>query len=332
MVYIYKKRIGNKFYYYLRASVRKEKRVVIKDLAYLGNSVEDVRKKLDNLSQYKEEIKKAYRTINNFLESDYYIEKVKKLRLKKDDFLEEKLIQVESCKYHYLKTFQKKHELTKKETYKNFLIEFAFNTVSIEGNTINLKEARNLLEEGLTPEGKTLREIYDLQNTERVFFEILKSTKKLSHDFIINIHKKLLKNIDNRVGYRTGEVRVWRARFKSSPVKYVQSDMDLLLKWYRENEKKLHPLVLAVLFHHKFEKIHPFMDGNGRVGRILLNYILIRKGYPPLIIRKKFRKDYLDSLEKADKSNLLETKKEIYKDLVQFIADEMILTYWSLFL
>src|SRR3989339_205808 len=76
------------------------------------------------------------------------------------------------------------------------------------------------------------------------------------------------------------------------------------LRLSRENKNKLHPLVLATIFHHKFEKIHPFMDGNGRTGRMLLNYILITKNYPPLIIHKSARKDFLEVMRKADKSEL----------------------------
>ncbi len=332
MAYIYKKVIGKKPYYYLRASVRKGKKVVVKDLAYLGSSLENVGKNLDKLTKYKKEIRKAYRTINNYLESNYYLEKAKKVKGKKDEFLDEKLVEVESCKEHYVKRFGKEHELTKKEVFKYFLIEFAYNTTSIEGNTITLKEARNLLEEGLTPKDRTLREIYDLQNTEKVFFKLLESKKEINKDFIIDVHKKLMENIDSRVGFRTRNIRVTRSRFKTSPGKYVLTDMGLLLNWYKENKKKLHPLVLAIIFHHKFEKIHPFSDGNGRTGRILLNYILLRNNYPPLIIRKKFRGEYLDSLGIADKSSLTSIKKQDYHDLVQYIADELITNYWNIFL
>ncbi len=231
MVYIYKKIIGKKPYYYLRVSKRKGKKVIVKDLAYLGSSIEEVKKKLSGLSKYKNQIRKAYRTINAFLESDYYFEKVKKLKFKKDEFLDKKLIEIEACKYHYIKRFQKEHILTKKEIFRNFLIEFAFNTTSIEGNTIKLEEARNLLEEGLTPKDKTLREIYDLQNTEKVFFNLLDLKKEINNKLIIDIHKMLLENIDNRFGYRLTNVRVLRTKFKSSPAQYVQTDMDLLLKW-----------------------------------------------------------------------------------------------------
>src|SRR3989344_2769672 len=168
MVYIYKKPIGNKSYYYLRASEKKGKKLVTKDIAYLGSIVEEVKANLDKLSRYKEKIRKSYRIINTFLESNHFLEKAKKLKLKKELFLKEKTDEVEACKLHYNEVFNKLDELTKKEILKNYVIEFAYNTASIEGNTINLKEARNLLNEGITPKDKTLREIYDLQNTEVV--------------------------------------------------------------------------------------------------------------------------------------------------------------------
>ncbi|MBS3073118.1 hypothetical protein J4477_04750, partial [Candidatus Pacearchaeota archaeon] len=85
MVYIYKKIVSGKPYYYLRASERKGKRIITKDIAYLGNSIEDVKKSLERLSKYKKEIRKAYRNINLFLESNYYLEKVKYQKLKKDE-------------------------------------------------------------------------------------------------------------------------------------------------------------------------------------------------------------------------------------------------------
>ncbi|MBU3912508.1 MAG: Fic family protein [Nanoarchaeota archaeon] len=332
MVYVYKKIIGGIPYYYLRASERKGKRVIAKDIAYLGNSIEEAKKSLDNLTQYKDKIRKAYKTIHNFTESNYYLEKINAQKLKKDLFLGDKLKEVEACKLHYHSVFQKLDYNTKSEVLKNFIIEFAFNTASIEGNTINLQEARNLLEEGLTPKDKTLREIYDLQNTEKVFTKIFESKKELSHEFIIKIHDNLLENIDARKGYRTVDVRVIRANFKATPSPYVKTDMDLLLKWYHENKNKLHPLVLATIFHHKFEKIHPFMDGNGRTGRMILNYILLINNCPPTVIHRKTRVEYLAALREADKSDLTKAKIKDYLAIVQFNANEMIDTYWSIFL
>ena len=331
MVYIYKKIVSGKPYYYLRASERKGKKVISKDMAYLGNSIEEVRKALES-KKYKEQIRKAYKTINNFIESNHWLEKAQELKLKSDAFLGEKLEEIEACKLHYNNIFKKQDETTKQETLKNFVIEFAFNTTSIEGNTINLEQVRNLLNEGLTPENKTLREIYDLQNTEKVFFSLLDKKDELSHEFIIRIHDSLLENVDARKGYRTTDVRVVKSNFDATPAPYVKTDMDLLLKWYDKNKEVLHPLVLATIFHHKFEKIHPFMDGNGRTGRMLLNYILMNKNYPPLIIHKATRKEYLEAMRKADNSELTQSEIRDYLDLVQFNADEMINGYWNIFL
>ena len=334
MVYIYKKPIGNNNYYYLRASEKKGKKLVTKDIAYLGSTIEEVKFNLDKLSQHRDKIRKSYKIINSFLESNHFLEKVERLKLKRDIFLKDNTDEVEACKLHYNGVFKKLDELTKKEILKDYVIEFAYNTASIEGNTINLGEARNLLNEGITPKDKTLREIYDLQNTEKVFFELLQSKLKeeLNNNLIIDIHDKLLENIDNRKGYRTTDIRVVRSNFDASPGKYVKIDMDLLLKWLSANKGKLHPLVLAIIFHHKFEKIHPFMDGNGRTGRMIMNFILLKNNFPPSIIHKKTRKEYLEAMREADKSDLWKLDEPKYADLISYGADEFIGTYWNIFL
>ncbi len=329
MVYIYKKTIGNNSYYYLRASVRKNNKTITKDIAYLGNDINKLKKKLDELpAKYIKEIRKAYKTISRFIGANHYLDKIKSMKIKKDDYLNKDTLEnVEACRLHWNKVFLKSDEKTKQEIFMNFLVEFAFNTTSIEGNTIKLAEAQKLLAENLAPKNKTLREIYDLKNTQKVFFDFINNPeKKLNHKLIYKTHDELLKGIDERKGYRTQDVRVFRINFKSTPAPYVLTDMNLLIKWYNQNQNKLHPLVLAGLFHHKFEKIHPFMDGNGRTGRMLMNHILMRMGYPPLIIRNRQRQDYIRKLNKADNNT------ENYKELVEFMAKEMTESYWNIFL
>jgi Fic family protein len=335
MVYIYKKTIGGKPYYYLRASVRKKNKVISKDIHYLGSDINAIKNKLKAIpTKYSDEIRKTYKTINRFVEVNHYLEKVKLLKLKKDLFLsKDDLENLESCRLHWNNSFLKLDSLTREETLKNFIIEFAFNTTSLEGNTITLKQAQSLLQDNLTPKNKTLREIYDLQNTEKVFNKLFDTTKRdINHELICEIHDELLENIDARKGYRTADVRVFKANFKSTPAPYVKADMNLLIKWYNENEKNLHPFVLSTMFHHKFEKIHPFMDGNGRTGRMLLNYILLKKEHPPLMIRKKNRLIYLEKLHKADECDLTKNNAEDYKQLIEFNAKEMSENYWNIFL
>jgi len=331
MVYLYKKTISGKPYYYLRISKRINGKIAVKDIAYLGSDISKIRKELDKLpSEYKKEIRNAYRNINKFIQSNFYLEKIKNLE-KNEYFAEELLKQAEAIKSHFNQHFLKLDKETIDDAFKHFLIDFAFNTASIEGNTITLEEASKLLLENLTPKNRTLREVYDLQNTERVFFELIDSKPPINHSTIIKIHDNLMKNIDKRKGYRTHDVKVIRSRFDSSPFMYINTDMDLLLKWFKKNEDKIHPLVLAGVFHHKLEKIHPFSDGNGRTGRIIMNYILLQKKYAPIIIRKSRRGEYLDALSKADNSGLDQAEPKHYKKLISYLAEELIDSYWNCF-
>jgi len=194
-----------------------------------------------------------------------------------------------------------------------------------------LAEANKLLREKLTPKNRTLREIYDLQNTQNVFFEIINFKKEINHDFIIQIHDKLLDKIDERKGYRAHDIRVFGSHFEATPFPYIKADMDILLKWYGKYENQLHPLALAGIFHQKFEKIHPFSDGNGRTGRMILCYMLMKKKYPPLIIRKSKRGNYLDTLAKGNRANLSSSEPGFFKELIKYLSEELISSYWNNF-
>jgi len=331
MVYIYEKEIQGKKYYYLRISQRIKGKLAVKDIAYLGSNLSEVEKNLDKLPKYQQEIRKSHRNIKKFIQSNHYIKQIKELKLKKNDYLNKELLeQIEAIKLHFNKHFLKFDHLTIKETYEHFQIDFAFNTTSIEGNTITLQEAARLLKEDILPNNKTLREVNDLQNTEKVFFWLLEKRPAINENLIIKIHDLLLENIDVRKGYRTQEIRVFKSKFEASPAKYVAIDMKLLFDFINTN-KELHPLVLAGIIHHKMEKIHPFADGNGRTGRMLMNYILIKNNYPPLIVPKKRRADYLKALSTADKANLKNKEAKYYQKLINYLAEEMVLSYWNNF-
>lgn len=335
MAYLYRKTIGKKDYYYLRATISKDGKKLTKDIAYLGGDFSKIKEELSRLpKKYQDEIRRTYKTIHKFLEVNHYLIKIKEQKIKSDAFLPKKqLEEVEACKLHFNSVFKKLDINSKDEFLHDFIVDFSFNTASLEGNTITLKEAENLLLDQKTPKNRTLREVYDLQNTKRVFlryYELL--PKKLTHKLIQDIHDALLENIDVRKGYRTQDIRVTKSRFSSSPARYVKIDMDLLLDWYDKNKIILHPFVLATLFHHKFEKIHPFADGNGRTGRMIANIILLQNDYPPLIVRKKNRKNYLDALQVADKVDVTDISKDAYLPVLQFMSQEYVYCYWNVFL
>lgn len=335
MAYIHVKRVGNKNYYTLRISVRKGDKVITKDLCNLGSDLSTIN--LENLEKrYKTEIRKSYKTIKKFLDSNYYLEKVKKSRFKKNPYYnKEQLLNIKAINLHFNKKFLKLNPLTQKDYYGNFLIKFAVNTTSIEGNTINLKEADRLLREGIIPKNKTIREAYDLTNTKKAINFLKEKKPKLSLELIETIHDMLLENIDNRKGFRNHDIHIFAQPFKPSPARYVKADLKLLLGWYNKNKKKIHPLALVAFFHHKFENIHPFSDGNGRTGRVLMNYILSSLNYPPFIISRRFRKKYLDCMNTADKAlktSLTNINLKYYRNLLDFIYLEFKSSYWDTFL
>lgn len=334
MVYIYKKMVGGKLYYYLRLSKRVNGKVVTKDIAYLGSDPSKIRPKLDKLpAKYKKDIRKTYRNIDRFIYSDHYLKKVQELKPKEDPFLERKSLEnIEAIKLHFNKRFLKLDDKTKKDVYETFLVDFAYNTTSLEGNTITLKEADRLLTENLTPKDRTPREIFDLQNTQKVFSYLLEEKPSLNEKLVIDVHDMLLKNIDDRKGYRIHDIRVLGSRFKATPYSYISTDMGLLFKWYNKHKSKLHPFVLAGVFHQKFEKIHPFADGNGRTGRMILNYMLMNERCPPLIIRKINRAKYLNALSSADKSGLTEAEPKNFQKLLGYLAFELNASYWNNFM
>ncbi len=336
MVYIHVKKVGNKRYYTLRVSSRdKDGKVITKDLENLGTDIKKITiKSLEK--KYSKEIRSSYRTLKRFLDSNHYLENVKKKKLKKQLLLtKEQLEKIEAAKLHYDKVFLKVHKKTQLDIYKLFLIKFAVSSTSIEGNTITLEQAYRLLVDDILPKGKNLREVYDLQNTQDVFLNLHNKKPPLSLKLIEKVHDSLLKNIDHRKGYRSHDIRIFGQPFKPSYGKYVIADMKILLNWYKKHKNKLHPLVLATLFHHKFENIHPFSDGNGRTGRILLNHILNLQNYPPINISKTTRNEYITVLSLADESikkDLNNVEHKSYLPLINFIVDQYYKTYWSTFL
>lgn len=333
MAYIHKKKIGDTTYYTLRISVREKNKVIAKDLCSLGNDISKINiKQLEK--NYKKEIRQSYRTIKRFLDSEFYLNKARQLKPKNIDFLEkEEVLELEATKLHYNK-FLSLNKQSQLDFYKDFLIRFAVNSTSIEGNTITLKEAIKLFKEDIVPKDRTAREVFDLINTEKVFFKLIEEKPDLTLDIIIDIHDSLLENIDSRKGFRTHDISILGQPFKPSPAIYVKEDMVILLNWYNSMKNKLHPFLLACIFHHKLENIHPFSDGNGRTGRMIMNLILLKHDYPVFVIDRKDRKKYLDSLNKADKA----LKKKLvgvdsnYKDLMKFMFDQHKKSYWDIFL
>ena len=189
-----------------------------------------------------------------------------------------------------------------KNLYETFILDLTYNSNAIEGNTLTLQETKIVLE-GITIGGKTLREHFEAINHKEALLYIenlIKSDELLELD-IKQIHSLILKNIDdeNKGKYRDVNVLISGAKHIPPESFEVSVLMKDLVDWYNNNSQTLHPIELASKLHIDFVKIHPFIDGNGRTARVLLNLVLLKKGYPFVIIKKEDRLDYYKALDIA---------------------------------
>ncbi len=191
-----------------------------------------------------------------------------------------------------------------KLSYEAFISLFTYDSTNIEGNTFTLQETAQLLFEGVAPR-KSFREINEIINHKEAFDYLLKIKLDISKKLIFRLHELVTKNtlkedIKDQLGiYRKVQVFIRGVKWLPSKPKEVSSDMTKLFSWYTKNKNKLHPLILAAYFHVHFEMIHPFVDGNGRVGRLLINFILHKNNFPMVNIPNNQRHKYYDVLEKA---------------------------------
>jgi len=187
-------------------------------------------------------------------------------------------------------------------------IEMTYHSNAIEGNRLTLKETMLVLKEGVTVKGKNLQDHLEAKNhaeaMEFLFeFVDLKQSITLSHHLIRQLHQLVVKDTEESIAgkYRHTDVQILGSRHKPPAGFKVQEEMSSFLKWITSNSKKVHPVELAALAHHRFVLIHPFEDGNGRTGRLLMNLLLIRAGYPLAIIQKNDRSKYYRALDAGDR-------------------------------
>jgi len=186
-----------------------------------------------------------------------------------------------------------------------FTIEWTYNSNAIEGNTLSLQETELVLNRGLTIGNKSLKEHFEAINHKEgieLVEKFVEKKKELDEQFILDLHKIILKNIDDTGAgvYRVTNVRILGAvHIPPNPLK-IPSLIKSFLNWYYENKHTMPVPELAAYAHYKFVCIHPFIDGNGRTSRLLMNLILMQNGYPPAVILNIDRKKYYRVLKQAD--------------------------------
>jgi Fic family protein len=199
-------------------------------------------------------------------------------------------------------------------------LEWTYHSNAIEGNTLTLRETKVVLE-GITVGGKSLREHFEaINHRDAILYveEIVAKDEALSEWQIKNIHGLVLKRVDDNEAGRYRQENVVIAGASTTPPEFlhVPEEMARLMAWHSQ-AGQMHAVERAAEFHTRFVKIHPFVDGNGRTGRLLLNFELMKAGYPPAVIQKEDRLTYYDALDEACVSGHYDAITELVAKSVQ---------------
>ncbi|OGS41070.1 MAG: hypothetical protein A3K77_06765 [Euryarchaeota archaeon RBG_13_31_8] len=281
MVLIKKKKINKNTYYYLEHSFRKNGKVEKKE-KYLGAKLPK------NINQIKE----------NFL-----------LEFYQDAWFNH----FDKIKEKYTKEKKKIPVSIEKKITEQFAINFTYSTNRIEGSTLTQRETALLLEKGISPSRRPIEDVKETETHKKVFYEMLSYKKELSLTTILYWHKILFEETKKDIAGKIRNYNVEISGSKYRPPYAIELDSLLIefFDWFKKNRKKFHPIHLAALVHIRFVTIHPFGDGNGRISRLFMNYILNTNGYPMIVINYNQRNSYYNALERN-----------------QITKDERIFTSW----
>jgi len=221
-----------------------------------------------------------------------------------------------------------------------FRLDWNYHSNHLEGNSLTYGETKALILFGITAQGKPLKDHFEVTGHNEAIewvIDIVKQGRPLTEKFIREFHKLILKesyktkaitpggqptkkkvkigeykSTPNHVETKTGEI------FRFATPEETPALMDDLLKWYRKQleNKEVNPILLATQFHYKFIRIHPFDDGNGRLARILMNFILMQFSYPPVIIKTQDKENYFAALRQADAG--------IFEPFLEYITKNLI--------
>ena len=255
-----------KEYFYLRHSFRKNGKTITKE-RYLGVEV-------------PKNINDIIFNFRNQLNEDLN----KKLEKIRENFQEE---------------WKKYPESVKVKEKEEIAIAFTYNTNAIEGSTITLEEAREIIHDKISP-NKPLRDVKETEAHSNVFLQMLDKKEKITNSILLEWHKKIFGQTKADIAGKFRNYLVKIGPHIAPDWQEVKELMNDMIDFINKNKDKINSVELSARAHYKFEKIHPFGDGNGRIGRLLMNQILWHEGYPMLIIEYKKRQSYYKALNKDE--------------------------------
>ena len=304
MTYIETIKRGNREYYYLtknlRVSINKWKKIRV----YIGDK-----------KPTKSEIKKYAEQIEKQIEQE---------GLKKSEYSylgEEDAETLQDLKEGYKEWLRKNPESLKNKLYDDFVIRFTYHSNAIEGNRLTLRQTALILKDKVLPSGVRASDYHEAVNGKECL-EFLKEYKgELNNRLLEKVNGILTKNTGVVYGGRIRffDVKIEGSKHVPPPNEEVKKHLLNMYKWYSANKHKLHPFELATMIHAKLTWIHPFEDGNGRTSRTIMNWILMKNGYPMFFIPFEKREEYYMTLEEADKENF----KEYVSKMLRLIIDQV---------
>ncbi len=300
MAYVDKIKSGNKTFYYLGKTIR------------LGaDKWKKIRIKLGTKKPTKKEIKEKLKEL-----------KLEEYKIYNGDYIDaNKLEVIDDFKEVYQNHIKNLPPGVLKKSEMDFVIRFTYNSNAIEGNRLTLRETFLAIKDRQIPSGARPKDYTEAINGRKAW-EYLKNYKgKLTIEFIEKLNEILVEN--------TGVVYGGRVRF--FPVKIEGADhvppdskevpklLKRMIRFYYTNKRKIHPFVMACLIHGMFVEIHPFEDGNGRTGRALMNWVLMKEKYPVVYIPLKSRQKYYESIDLLN----LKKEKEYCNQIFEIVLDQL---------
>jgi fido (protein-threonine AMPylation protein) len=290
------------------------------DIYYISMYIE--KRKLKNGVKYylvhshRNELNKVEKT-RKFLGINLTQEEINKKSKEAEKIIKASLIDIKTAIFEFSLTKRQIESLNKfnnnikithfdKKQWELFTEDFVFNTNAIEGSTVLREEVHNILNK----KNVTDNEEIETKGVAIAVDYIRKTKEDFSIKLMLKLHKLCFEGSKDFAGkFRKVEVvirdRSGNIIHSGTLVENLDKELKELVEWYKNNKEKFKPLVLAAIIHNEFEDIHPFQDGNGRVGRLLLNYILIKNNYPPINILLEDRMQYYITLQEYQKNNKL---------------------------
>jgi len=207
---------------------------------------------------------------------------------------------------------------------------YTYDSNGIEGNTLTLQETVLVLNKGVTIGGKSMREHFEVINHKEAIDyikDLVKEKEPLSKRILLDIHHLILKNIDNENAgrYRNVDVMISGSAHKPPTFLQVENLMEEYFNFYEENKSTLNPVILSAEIHERLVTIHPFIDGNGRTSRLVMNLILLQHGFPITNISSQndLRDEYYTSLETVQTGE----SKELFHTFIAKNIKESLIKY-----